>query len=243
MATFVLIPGAGGEAWFWHRLVPELEALGHEAIAVELPSGDDSAGWEEYADATEHAIDAALEDRPPDGLVLVAQSLAGFSASLVASRRKVDLLVLLNAMVPMPGETGGAWWSNTKSKEAEQAYFAEIGLAADAADDDKVVYFHDVPPEVVEKAYSRGEPQQSWTPMTQPWPLEHWPEVPTRALAGKNDRLFPLEFQRRVARERLGLDVDEVDGGHMAALSRPKDVAERLDSYVGDLAGEVDARQ
>ena len=56
MATFVLIPGAGGDPWEWHRLVPELEALGHDAVAVRLPSGDDAAGWAEYAGAVVEAI-------------------------------------------------------------------------------------------------------------------------------------------------------------------------------------------
>jgi pimeloyl-ACP methyl ester carboxylesterase len=230
MATYLLIPGAGGEAWYWDWVRPELEKLGHEPIAVQLPAGDDNAGWKEYADA----IEAALRDRQPDELVLVAQSLAGFSAPIVADRRRVDQLVLVNAMIPAPGETGGAWWSNTGSKEAELAYFEQIGLPSESADDDKVVYFHDVPPDVAEEAYSHGEIQQSWTPMTQPWPLERWPDVPTRTLAGRNDRLFPLEFQRRIARERLGLEVDEIEGGHLVALSQPRTLAERLESYRRD---------
>lgn len=36
MSTFVLVPGAGGVGWYWHRLVPELERLGHQAIAVDI---------------------------------------------------------------------------------------------------------------------------------------------------------------------------------------------------------------
>jgi pimeloyl-ACP methyl ester carboxylesterase len=226
MATFVLVPGAGGEAWYWHRLVPELQSLGHEAIAVDLPAADDAAGWAEYATA----IEAAIGGRT--GVILVAQSLGGFSAPLVADRRPVDLLVLLNAMIPRPGETGAAWWSNTKSQEAERAYFATIGLDPDAASDDNVIYFHDVPADVVEEANRRGEPGQSWTPMEQSWPLDAWPDVPTRVLAGRHDRLFPLEFQRRVARERLGLEADEIDGGHLVALSHPRELAERLNSYL-----------
>jgi pimeloyl-ACP methyl ester carboxylesterase len=232
MATYVLIPGAGGEAWYWHLVVPELEARGHKPIAVELPSGDDSAGWAEYADAIEAAMVERDGDRADQGeLVLVAQSLAGFSAPLVAERRKVDLLVLLNAMIPNPGETGEAWWSNTRQKEAEVEYFKRIGLPPGAADDDKIVYFHDVPPEVVEEAYGRGEPQQSWTPMTQPWPLDAWPDVPTRVLAGRDDRMFPVEFQKRVAHERLGVEADVIDGGHLVSLSRPRELAERLIAY------------
>jgi pimeloyl-ACP methyl ester carboxylesterase len=221
VATFVLIPGAGGEPWEWHLLVPELETFGHDAVAVTLPAGDDRAGWSEYADA----IVAAIGDRPD--VVLVAQSLAGFSAPLVCERRKVDLLVLLNAMIPLPGETGNEWWSNTRRKEAEQAYFATVGLPPETADDELAVYFHDVPPEVVAEAEGH-ELQQSMTPMGQPWPLDAWPRVPTCVLAGRDDRLFPAAFQRRIALERLGIVADEIAGGHMAALSHPRELAERL---------------
>jgi pimeloyl-ACP methyl ester carboxylesterase len=225
MTSYVLIPGAGGDAWYWHLVAPQLEARGHEAIAVHLPARDDSAGWREYADAIERSIGDRTD------LILVAQSLAGFSAPLVCARRKVTLLVLLNAMIPMPAETGEAWWSNTGQKEAEQAYFAQIGLPPESAGDDRIVYFHDVPQEVVDEAFRRGEPAQSWTPMTQRWPLDAWPEVPTRVLAGRQDRLFPLEFQRRVARERLGIEANQIEGGHLVALSRPTELADRLDGF------------
>jgi pimeloyl-ACP methyl ester carboxylesterase len=63
---------------------------------------------------------------------------------------------------------------------------------------------------------------------SEPWPLDAWPAVPTRVLAPRDDRLFPLEFQRRVARGRLGLEIDEIDGGHLPMLSRPIELAERL---------------
>jgi len=67
--------------------------------------------------------------------------------------------------------------------------------------------------------------------MVQPWPLESWPEVPTRVLIGGDDRLFPAEFQLRVAMERLGIDGDVIEGGHMVALSRPREVADRLETF------------
>ena len=220
--TFVLIPGAGGDAWYWHLVAAELEARGHRAIPVDLPAGDERAGWEEYADAVMDAIDGR------EGTTLVAQSLAGFSAPLVADRIPVGGLVLLNAMIPRPGETGNAWWANTRQGEAQRAYLDEIGVDPAAADDDDVVYFHDVPPAVKEETYGRGEPAQSMTPMEQPWPLDAWPDVPTRVIVGRDDRLFPAAFQRRVAQERLGLEIEEVDGGHLLALSRPTELAEML---------------
>ncbi len=47
-------------------------------------------------------------------------------------------------------------------------------------------------------------------------------------IAGSDDRLFPLEFQRRVVRERLGLEVDVMPGGHLMALSRPQELVDLL---------------
>jgi len=230
MATYVLIPGAGGDSWEWHRLARELEARGHEVVPVQLPAGDDSAGWIDYADAVVEAIGGRRD------IVIVAQSLAGFTAPLVAERVRVDVIVLLNAMIPRPGETGNAWWTNTRQKEAEQAYYASVGLAPETADDEVAVYMHDVPPEVVEEAANQIS-QQSMTPMEQPWPLASWPDVPTRVLIGRDDRLFPAAFQLRVAEERLELEGDVIDGGHMVALSRPREVADRLEAYRQEVVG------
>jgi pimeloyl-ACP methyl ester carboxylesterase len=224
-ATFVLIPGAGGDDRFWYLVVRRLQDRGHEAVPVSLPAGDDSAGWKEYADA---AVDA-IGDRT--GVILVAQSLGGFSAPLVCERVQVELLVLLNAMIPAPGETGEAWWSNTRQGDAMRDHLTALGLSPEDADDDDVMYFHDVPVEVREEAFGEGEFHQSWTPMTEPWPHDTWPDVPTRVLVGRDDRLFPADFQRRVARERLGIEADEIDGGHLVALSEPELVVERLEAY------------
>ena len=208
-ATFVLVPGAGGAAWYWHRVVPELERRGREAIAVDLPAADDTAGLAEYTDVVVEAIG----DRRP--IVLVAQSFGGFTAPLVCGRVPVELLVLLNAMVPKPGETGDEWWTATGWKK-------EVGEI-----DTDDAFFHDVP-EDVKAAALEEEPPQSWTPFEEPWPLDSWPDVPTRFVQGRDDRFFPLAFQRRVVRERLGIDVEEVPGGHLAALSRPVELVDAL---------------
>ncbi len=77
--TFALIPGAGGVAWYWHRVVPLLQEAGHEAIAVDLPGDDPTAGLPEYARLVASAIDSR------DNVVLVAMSLGGFTAPLVAA--------------------------------------------------------------------------------------------------------------------------------------------------------------
>ena len=222
MTTFVLIPGADGRAWYWHRLVTELRARGHDAVAVDLPSGD-TVGLPEYTDAVVDAIG----DRT--GLVLVAQSLAGFTAPLVCGRVPVDGLVLLNAMVPVPGESAGEWWGNTGQEKAWTEHALRTGRGPDPQFDLQTDFFHDVPPEVTAAAMAAGAGSgPSELLFSQPWPLEKWPDVPTRFLQGRDDRFFPIEFQRRVVRERLGIPVEELPGGHLLALSQPVALAESL---------------
>ncbi len=130
MATYALIPGGGGDPWEWHRLVPELASRGQHAIAVRLPAEDDTAGWSEYADAVVDAIGDRAD------VILVAASMGGFTAPIVCTRRRVDLLVLLNAMIPMPGETFNAWGSNTGSGPARAKYHASVGLSPAQTEDD-----------------------------------------------------------------------------------------------------------
>jgi pimeloyl-ACP methyl ester carboxylesterase len=225
MATFVLIHGAGDDSWYWHLVVPELRACGHEVVAVDLPCEDDSAGLPEYADAVVEAIGDRTD------LVLVAQSMAGFTAPLVCQRVPVDLMVLLAAMVPAPGESPGDWWDNTGWEQARREQNQRDGRDPDAEVDVIADFLHDVPPDVVADAMARGERSQSGTPFEKPWPLAAWPDVPTRVLICRDDRFFPADFMRRVARERLGITPDEMDGGHVPALSRPRDLADRLVAY------------
>lgn len=224
MATFGLVPGAGGEAWYWHRVEPELRLRGHDVVAVQLPAADDSAGLDAYVEA----IVDAVGDRP--NLVLVAQSLAGFSAPLVCARRPVDLLVLVAAMVPRPGETAGEWWDNTGQPQAR----IELAERERRSPEFDVVeyFFHDVPPEITAEAFARPAPEQSDRPMADTWPLDGWPDVATRFVLCRDDRFFPADWLRRTVEERLGITPDEIEGGHLVALSRPVELAALLDSYV-----------
>jgi pimeloyl-ACP methyl ester carboxylesterase len=216
MATYVLIPGAGSDSWYWHLVTPELRARGHDVVTMNLPCDDDSAGLAEYTDVVVDAIGDRTD------LVLVAQSLGGFTAPLVCDRVPVDLMVLVAAMVPCPGETGGEWWVNTRHAEAR---------GPDASDDPVVMFLHDVPEDVAAESAAHVR-MQSGTPFELPWPRDSWPDVPTRFLLCRDDRFFPAEFQRRVVRERLGIVPDEMDGGHLPALSRPQELAARLDAYL-----------
>jgi pimeloyl-ACP methyl ester carboxylesterase len=228
--AFVLIPGAGGSAWYWHRVEPELRRRGHDVVSVDLPGDDKTAGLDEYAEAVVNAVDDRTD------LVLVAQSMAGFTAPLVCDRLPVSLVVLLNAMIPAPGETAGEWWDNTGQKAARQASDIRAGRPADAEFDVFTYFLHDLPQPVIDDSLAHAR-EQSDTPFEQPWPLTAWPDVPTRVLTARDDRFFPAEFQRRVAEERLGITPDEMPGGHLVALGHPEELADRLEGYRAEVRG------
>lgn len=73
--------------------------------------------------------------------------------------------------------------------------------------------------------------------MEHPWPLERWPSIPSRVLIGRDDRFMPEEWSRRVAKARLGVEADAIDGGHCLPLSRPREVADRLERYAAAVQG------
>jgi pimeloyl-ACP methyl ester carboxylesterase len=223
VSRFVLVPGAGGAAWYWHRVVPELRARGHEAVAVDLPGADESAGLQEYADAVVAAVGSQRD------VVVVAQSMGGFTAPMACMRAPVRLLILVNAMIPLPGETPGDWWGDTGWEPARVAAARAGGYPAEF---DLATYFlHDVPAYVAATGEAHNYPEADIA-FGQPCAIERWPDLPTRAIAGRDDRFFPLEFQRRIAQDRLGMDVDVVPGGHLVALSHPAELTDQLIRYL-----------
>ncbi|WP_258805927.1 alpha/beta hydrolase [Pseudarthrobacter sp. NS4] len=224
MSTFVLIHGAGDGGWYWHLVEAELRARGHDVVAPDLPGDDESKTLADYADAVVEGVGGR------QNLVVVGQSFGAFTAPIVADRLSVDVLVLLAGMIPSPGESPDEWWENTgyRAGVKEQAE-RDGGLTGNA--DPYVSYYHDVPRELAEEAMGKERAHPSRAAMDTAWPLEVWPDVPTRFVLCREDRFFPPEFFRRLVPERLGITPDEIAGSHCVALSRPADVADMLEGY------------
>jgi pimeloyl-ACP methyl ester carboxylesterase len=223
VSTFVLIHGAGDVGWSWHRVEAELRNHGHDVVAPDLPCDDDSAGLKEYADAVLDAIGDRTD------LVVVGHSFGGFTAPLLAERLPTQALVLVAAMIPLPGESPDEYWENTGCHAAVREQAARDGNLT-GNEDPYVLFYHDVPRPLAEEAL-RHERRQSSTAGASPWPLEAWPDVPTHFVLCTEDRVFPREWLRRVVRERLHISPDEIVAGHCVALSQPAVLANMLMRY------------
>jgi pimeloyl-ACP methyl ester carboxylesterase len=193
-------------------VVPLLQEAGHRAIPVDLPADDPASGLAEYARLVTEAADGC------GNVILVAQSLGGFTAPLAAVKTDVSALVFVNAMIPLPGETPGEWWDATGWEQARRIAAERGGYPADF--DLDTCFLHDVPTDVAAagERYQRAESDSVFASVCD---FGDWPRVPIRAAAGVGDRFFPASFQQSVAKDRLGIEADLLPGGHLNALSEP----------------------
>lgn len=231
MATYAIVHGAGDVGASWDLVAERLRARGHRVVAPDLPCEDESATFGDYAAVVAEAVREVWQGsngaRPArDQLVVVAHSLGGFTAPRVCELLPVDLLVFVSAMVPAPGESAGGWWSASGHDAAFQAAQAAGGWGGDEIS----LYLHDVPEPLARQALGLGR-DQAGAPMAEPFPLPALPDVPTRFVLCREDRFLPADWMRGLVRERLGIEPDEIDAAHAPYLSRPGQLAARLDSY------------
>jgi pimeloyl-ACP methyl ester carboxylesterase len=232
MATFGLVHGAWHGAWCWELLSPELEKLGHRAVAVDLPCEDWNAGLDDNA-AT---VATALADAEGD-VVLVGHSLGGITIPVVTTRLAVAQFVFLCALVPEPGRSldetirvgrprAGRGWTGPPvvHPDGSASWEPEAAVAA---------FYHDCPDDVAHWAASNLR-RQVWTTTREPCPLERWPDVPSSYILCTEDKPIAPDWARQVARGRLGVEAIELAGGHAPMLSRPRQLAEVLDHLAGD---------
>jgi pimeloyl-ACP methyl ester carboxylesterase len=128
-------------------------------------------------------------------------------------------------MVPAPGETPGEWWEATGAIAARtvaarsRGYTDEFELAT--------YFLHDLNPE--DAAAVLDDPgDEADIVFGQPCDVTTWPQIPTAAIVGSDDRLFPLEFQTQLLIDRVGVTPVVLPGGHLLALANPDGLTEAL---------------
>jgi pimeloyl-ACP methyl ester carboxylesterase len=223
MALFVLVHGVCAGAWTWDLLVPYLERAGHATIAVDLPGNDPAAKFSDYADVVVREIACA-----GDEVVLVGHSTGGLTIPIVAARRPVSELVFLCGAIPVRGESvaeRGVEWRAIDP--AEWQIDNGDGSFSISPEGFRRHVAPDADPEVVEQSIPLLRPQ-FLTPFLEKCPIDRMPDVPTRSILCREDRIVAPDYSRRAARELLGVEAIELPGAHAPMASRPEALAELL---------------
>jgi pimeloyl-ACP methyl ester carboxylesterase len=222
MTTFVLVHGGFGSPAELAPVIPELEALGHDAIAVDLPCTDPEATLEDYGRTVADAM-KGLESP----IVVVGHSAGGATISLVPELTRVDRLVYVTAFVPEPGRSifdiAGA-----DVREMILSVSHDDGNGCRSFDLELLASI--VPPEERELylAFLRATQRpQGWAAMEQPWPGRSLPVVPCTYVLCTEDNVLPPATQREMA-ARLGVEPIEIASDHAVFALRPHELAPLL---------------
>jgi len=110
MATFVLVHGAWFGGWCWQKVIPLLEAAGHEVYAPTLTGLAERASElspEVGLDTHIQDIVGLLEEKNLHGVILVGHSYAGMVITGVVDQvpERIAHLVYLDTFVPRDGES------------------------------------------------------------------------------------------------------------------------------------------
>jgi hypothetical protein len=223
MTLFALVHGGWHGGWCWQPLAEELAARGHATVAPDLPVTDPGAGAAAYAEAVLAALPAG------EPAVLVAHSLAGLVAPLVAAARPVLHVVYLAAMLPEPGRS-----VDERARAGQRMTRRGLGRGLVADDDGSTSWlpaaavgtlYPDSPPERAAWAVARLRPQH-WRITAEPSPVTGFPPVPATYVRCRDDKVIDADWARAEAPRRA--ELVELPGDHSPFLARPAELADLL---------------
>jgi pimeloyl-ACP methyl ester carboxylesterase len=237
---FVLIHGGFHGAWCWSRTIPELERLGHEAVAIDLPGHGSRADEVRTFDGRLTAISSVLLS----GDVLVGHSGGGFDITMAANAAPdlVGHVIYLAAALPREGRTfsealvqrDGAIDSNDAVDEVtgmmKYLDFGDNGsMWFNAAEGARQLFYHDCDDATVQWAFELLTPEAPGPDGDRPlFVPKFWEANLQRSfITCSEDKAQPRWLADLVA-HRLGVEPLVIGGSHSPFLSRPAELAALL---------------
>lgn len=217
MATFGLVHGHWHGAWCWAGVGSALEARGHTVVAMDLSCDHLGAGCDQNA----NVVIQDLDDQP-EPIVLVGHSAGGLTIPIVARRRRVERLIFVAALLPLPGRSLAQQFDDDPEVIVPGFRYRDLGDGRCVVDREEAMqsFYEDCPENVARDAAECLRPQTLKT-MLEVSPLDEWPATPRSYIVCRDDRCVSPAWQRGAARERLGVDPLELAGSHSPALARP----------------------
>lgn len=239
MARVVLVHGAFAGAWCWEPVFPELQAAGHDVVAIDLPgAGEDHTPVEEVTlDAYAERICEALSEQPEPS-VLVGHSMGGIAITQAAARcpDKISLMVYVCAFLPQDAQS-----------------LVDLASQPEGADDQiqaNMVVEGDPPVASLPGAAARDAVYNCCTDEQAAWGIERRrpmalvpfvtpvslgdsgaADLPRVYVHCAQDHSIPPALQRRMVSESPCQEVVELDTDHSPYLSKTSELAAALSRW------------
>ena len=235
---FVFVHGGFHAAWCWERVIAELDRLGHDGVAVDLPGHGPRVDEESTLANRRAAVAESL--RPGD--VLVGHSGGGFDATLGADTASelVGHIVYLAAALPREGrsyteamtmlDADAGELDGDVGKMLGYLNFDDEGAMTFGSFEGAWEYFyHDCDEATARWAFDRLGPERFGDTTVAPVSVPRFWEadLPRSYIRCLQDRSMPLWLSDTVVR-RLGVEPLTIDAAHSPFLSRPRELAELL---------------
>ena len=223
MTAYCLIHGSGQGSDGWKLLAHELKRRGHTVFTpvFDVNKTDEGLVW--HAETIAQALDRS--GLSPADVVCVAHSASGIYLPLIAERWSPRRMVFLAAVVPRPAR------SFIEQFRADPSMFNPGWIGQNPLDDQVALdfVFHDCPPDRLDWAMSTRIMFYAKRAIEELCPLRAWPRVPSGYIVCADDRTIAPAWQRKAARELLGVQSIELPGGHCPHVSRPDALADALE--------------
>lgn len=240
---FILVHGGFHGGWCWDRVIPELQALGHEAIAPDLP-GHGARRDEESTIANRRQT---IVDLLQPGDVLVGHSGGGYDITLAADAapEKIGHLIYLATSLPIEGRafieaSGGRPAAEVQDAGKTQLMTDETGMMRfirltergrmECADYEATrdFFYHDCEEEWARWAFERLSPAPvEFIQEEVSFPNFWKADLPRSYILCLQDRAAPRGLSD-YAIERLGVEPLVIDASHSPFLCKPRETAELL---------------
>jgi pimeloyl-ACP methyl ester carboxylesterase len=233
MASFLLIHGAWHGAWCWYKVIPELEALGHHALAIDLPShGRDITSVAEVTlDSYGESVAAALRDLTGP-VHLVGHSMGGavITQTVDKAADKIKSLTYLTAFLGEDGDSLSSVIAVDNTSILPAALIAaDDGTMSVRPEALKEVFYHDCSNEDVQLAKLCLTPQSSRA-VAEPLRVskEKFDRITRHYILCSEDRAISEATQRAMI-EKIGCDkVTSMQTSHSPFFSKPVELAATL---------------
>jgi pimeloyl-ACP methyl ester carboxylesterase len=221
---FIFIHGGVHDGWCWHLVREQLEQRGHRTWAPDLPCEDLELGSSAYADV----VLAECNDAGRDA-ILVSHSQGGLTAPIVATRRPIAKMIFVAASIPEVGQTMNNQfdWLSAFAPRMQFVETDELGRMVFPEALARDCFYEDCSSDLADEAVRHLRPQ-GMVPFTEIAPFDEWPDVEVGFVHGWDDRSLLFSYSERVAKERFGLEVVGLPGGHSPFLARPLELTEVL---------------